>query len=69
MINAGGAAAEAGRRPRPRRGNTSSATAADGSTSKKRSGKRWGKQRDGERADADTCKSLSCSPWKSAIKR
>ena len=31
--------------------------------------KRWGKQRDGERADADTCKSLGCSPWKSAIKQ
>jgi len=51
MTNAGGAAAEAGR---PRRGNISSATAADGKTSRKRSGKRWEKRRDGERADADT---------------
>jgi len=33
---------------RPRHGNTSSATAANGKTSNKRSGKGWGKQRDGE---------------------
>ena len=40
---------------RPRHGNTSSTTAADGMASKERSGKRWGKQRGGERADANTC--------------
>jgi len=42
---------------RPRHGNTSSATAANGKTSKECSGKRWGKQQGGERADADTCRS------------
>jgi len=29
----------------------------------------WGKLPDGERADAGTCKSPSCSPWRSATKR
>jgi len=51
MTNTGGAAAEVGR---PRRGNISSATAADGKTSSRRSRKKWEKRRDGERADADT---------------
>jgi len=38
-------------------------------TSSRYSGKRCGRQRDGEWADADMCKSLSCSPWRSAIKQ
>ena len=65
-VCAGGAAAEAGR---PRRGSTSSATAAGGETSNRHYGRRWEKRRAGKRADADTCRSLSCFPWKSATKR
>jgi len=49
--------------------NISSATASDGATRRKRSGTRWGRKRDREQSDAHTCKSLSCSPWRSAIKR
>jgi len=66
MTNAGGAVAEAGW---PRRGSISSATAADGKTARKRHGKWWEKRPDGERADADMCKSLRCSPWRNATKR
>jgi len=51
MTNAGGVVAEAGR---PRRGNISSATAADGKTSRRRSAKKREKRWDGEQADADT---------------
>jgi len=58
---------EAGRRPR--RGNTSSATAAGGETSRKHCGKRWERRRAGKRADADTCRSLSCFPETNVIKR
>jgi len=55
--------------PPPRRGNTSSATAAGGETSNRHYGRRWEKRRAGRRAHADTCRSLSCFPWKSATKR
>jgi len=51
MTNAGGAAVEAAR---PTRRNISSATAADGKTSRRHSGKKLEKRRDGEGADADT---------------
>jgi len=62
----GGAAAEAGR---PRRGSTSSPAAAGGETSNRHYGRRWEKRRAGKRVDADTCRSLSCFPRKSATKR
>jgi len=45
------------------------ATAAGGKTGRKRSGRRWERPLDGERADTGMCKSLSFSPWKNAIKR
>jgi len=44
------------------RGNTSSATAPSGESSNKHYGRRWVKRRAGKRADADTCRSLSCFP-------
>jgi len=53
----------------PRRGSTSSATAGGGATSRKYSGKRWEKWQAGKQADADMCRSLSCSPWMSATNR
>jgi len=66
--NAGGAAAtEAAWRPTP--GNTASATAASGETCRKHHGRRWERRRDGKRADADTCESLSSFPLKSSTKR
>jgi len=46
MADAAGVAAEAGWQPR--RGNTSSDTAANEKTCRRRSGKRWEKQRDEE---------------------
>jgi len=67
VANTSSAAAEAGRWPR--RGNTSSATVAGGETSNRHYGRRWEKRRAGKRADADTCRSLNCFPWKSATKR
>jgi len=51
MTNTVSAGAVAGK---PRLENISSATAANGKTSRRRSGKRWEKRQDGERADADT---------------
>jgi len=49
MRNDGGAAADSSR---PRREDISSATADDGTTSRRVSGKKCGKRRDGEQADA-----------------
>jgi hypothetical protein len=43
-----------------RRESIYSVTAADGKTSKKRSGRRWGRPQAGKRADANTCRFLSC---------
>jgi len=42
--------------------STSSATAAGGETSRKHYGRRWERRRAGKRADAATCRSLSCFP-------
>jgi len=53
----------------PRCGSTSSTTAAGEETSRARSGKRWERPRAGKQADADTCRSQSCFPWKSVIMR
>jgi len=58
---------EAGRRPR--RGNTSSTTAAGGETSKQCYGSRWERRRAGKGAGADTCRSPSCFPERSVIKQ
>jgi len=58
--------AEAGRR---RRGNTYSAAAAGGETRIRHYARRWEQGRNGTRADADTCRSLTCFPWQSAAKR
>jgi len=55
---AGGVVMQAGRRPR--RGNSSSSTVADGETSNRHYIRQWEKQQDGKRADADTCRSLTC---------
>jgi len=66
MTNAGGGAAEAGQ---PRLRNTSSATASGGETNNRHNERQWEMQRAGKRADAATCRSLSCFPWKSATKR
>ena len=65
MITAVVAATEAG--PQPRHGNMSSDTTANGKSNRKCSGTRWEKRLDGQPADADMCKSLSCSPWTSAM--
>jgi len=54
------AEAEAGWRPR--RGDTSSTTAASGETSKRHYGRRWERRWAGMQADADTCRSLSWFP-------
>jgi len=67
LTNAGEVVAEAGWWPR--RGNISSATVADGKTSRTSSRKWWKKRMGGENADADTCRSLSCTQWRSAIKQ
>ena len=67
MTNAGGAVAYVGRLPRC--GNTSSATAASGETSKRYYGRRWERRLAGKRADAATCRALSWLPEKSATQR
>ena len=54
---------------RPRCGNTSSATAAGGETSRKHYGRRWKRRQAGKRADADTCRSPRHCPQTSATKR
>ena len=59
MINASGVEAES-----YRCGSISSATAASGQTSTQRSGRRWGRPRNGKRADASMCKSLTFSASK-----
>jgi len=63
-ICAGGAEAE-----QCRRESIYSATAAGGKTSKKCSRRRWGRPQAGKRADADTCRFLSCFSWRNATKR
>jgi len=52
----------------PRRGSTSSATAASVETSRESNGRQWERQWAGMRADADTCRSLSLFPLKNATK-
>ena len=50
-------------------GSISSTTAAGGKTSRKRFGRQQGRPQDGKWADADTCRFLSCFPWRDVTQR
>jgi len=65
--NTGGTAAEA--EWQHCHANTSSTTVDAGEPSRKHNGRPWERGSAGQRADADTCRSLSCFPWKIATSR